>query len=356
MVICLTLLSGFVRAQAEASPVKAEWALGDAPEGGWTVGYRLLLRLTATHPAELEVTLPELPSEWGPFEVLEQAPPASFENRDNTLTTVREATITLWAPGDYQTPPLAVRYRDTDDQLHEVSVPPLSLSVVSVLTEGETEKRDLKSQVSLPRPPLWPWVLGGLLLVALSGVGGRYLLTRLRRQAVPASIPGVALELRSPEEIAYDELDRIDALDLPTRGELKRHYTLVADCMRTYIEGRYNLPALDRTTQELSTSLRRARVDRDHAALLRDLLTEADLVKFARARPPLAQARTVVAQASHIVDVTKMDKSANRQIGKSANSPLHESRITNPESQIPNHESQIPNHESQITNHESRIT
>jgi hypothetical protein len=292
------------------------------------------LQLSATHPAELAVTLPELPNTWGSFEVLEQAPPASVANEDGTLTTVRKVTVTLWAPGDYQTPAFAVRYRDTDGELREVLVSPLSVSIVSVLAEDETDKKDLKPQVSLPRPPLWPWILGGLLLVALSGVGGRYLLTRLGRQAAPASLATAALDPRSPQEIAYDELDRIDALDLPAQGELKRHYTLVADCMRTFIEGRYQLPALDRTTQELSTSMRRARIDPDHTTLLGDLLTEADLVKFAKARPPLSQARRLVPQARQIVDVTKTDDPAIRQFGESSN-PIPESQIPNPESRIP---------------------
>lgn len=302
--ICLALWPAIVCAQVGPEPVVTEWTVAEAPAGGWTVGDRIPLRLSATYPAGVEVVLPELPAQWESFEVLEQRLLAPVEKEQGRLTAVREATVTLWGPGDYQMPSFAVRYREADDQLYEYTVPPLTITVVSVLSAGDTQKKDLKPQVSLTGPPLWPWIVGALSLAVLMGVVGWLLLTRLRRRARPALAPGMPLDTRSPEEIAHQELDRITALDLPVLGELKRHYTLVADCIRTYVEGRYHIPALDRTTSELATAMRRSRVDRGQVALLRDLLAEADLVKFAKLRPPTEQARNAVAQARHIVDTT----------------------------------------------------
>ena len=303
---CLVLLRAIAHAQSEPGPVHAAWSVDDPPEGGWTVGDRIPLRLRATYPAGLTVSLPELPEAWGPFEVLQQSLIKPVGNEDGRLTTVREATVTLWAPGNHQTPALSVRYRGADDQLYEVSVPPLSITVVSVLAEGETEKRDLKPQASLPRPPIWPWILGGLLLTASVGAVGWATLARLRRRAVSSSAPTPVIDPRPPHEIAYSELDRIAALNLPARGELKRHYTLVADCLRAYVQGRYHIPAMDQTTEELLAAFRRAGVDRGHVHLFRELLAEADVVKFAKFFPPIEQAQMTIGQARHIVDVTKL--------------------------------------------------
>lgn len=343
--ICHALLPQAAHAQIGPEPVRVEWAVEGPSQGGWTVGDRIPLRLRATYPAGMEVTLPELPQVWGRFEVREQALLEPIANADGSVTAVREANVTLWAPGDYQTPPLTVRYRDADGQLREVLAPPLTITVVSVLGAGETEKRDLKPQISLPRSPLWPWLLGGLSLAAVLGVAGWLLLARLRRYTTPLPATTVPLDTRPPEEIAYEELDRIAALDLPAQGELKRHYTLVADCMRTYVEGRYRIPALDRTTEELVMAFRRARVERDHATILRELLSATDLVKFAKARPAINQARAAVDQARHIVDVTKMDKWTNGQMGKSSDTS-HASPL-----RVTNHP-----YGSRITNHESRAS
>jgi hypothetical protein len=317
----LVFSTGVVGAQAER-PVLVEWRFGAAPEGGWTVGDRVPLQLKAVYPAELEVILPELPQEWGAFEVREQTLLAPVENEDGTLIAVREATVTLWTPGDHATPPFAVHVRDTGDQLYELPVQPLSITIASVLSEGETEKRDLKAQISLPYPSRWPWVLGGLLLAALLGTVGWFVLKRWLRRGAPAYLPVAPLDTRSPEEIAYSELDRIEALDLPGKDELKRHYTLVSDCMRAYVQGRHHIPALDRTTRELMNAMRQSRINREQVALLHDLLTQADLVKFAKAHPAIAQARATLTQARHIVE--QMSKLANGQMGKLADGQMGE--------------------------------
>ncbi len=288
----------------QTGPVHVKWVVGEAPDDGWTVGDPIPLRLEATFPPDLSVVLPELPPQWGPFEVREQTLLPPTDNGDGTRTLVRQVTVTLWEPGEHPTPPLTVQYRDTAGELHQIPVPTTTLTIVSVLTEDDLEKRDLKPQASLPRPPLWPWVVGGLFLAGVTGLLAWRLLTHLRRRPAPAPAPLVA-DPRPPHEIAYQELDRIAALDLPARGELKRHYTLIADCIRAYVHGRYRVPALDQTTGELLAALRGHPDARQHVGLFRSLLDEADLVKFARHRPGIAQARAALDQARHIVDVTR---------------------------------------------------
>jgi hypothetical protein len=297
----------FPSLRAQMNEVRVVWDIGDAPVNGWTVGDAIPLRLTATYPDEASVTLPELPQNWGTFEVREQSLLQPVDNQDGTQSVAREAKVTLWAPGDHQTPRLAVHYRDADQKLHEIAVPPILVTVVSVLQEGDTEKRDLKPQVSLPRPPIWPWILGGLLLVLVLGIVSWVLLTRWQRRAPPTNAQLPSADRRPPHVIAYGELARIASLNLPSRGKVKYHYTLVADCMRTYVEGRYHIPAMDQTTEELVSAFRAVRVERTHSALFRELLTEADLVKFAKLRPPNDRVDAVLARAEHIVDITRTE-------------------------------------------------
>lgn len=304
--ILLFLLPAYAWTQTGDEPVVAVWETDAPPEGGWTVGDVIPMRLRVTYPAGLSLTLPELPEKWAAFEVREQRVLEPTTD-DGATTAVCEARVTLWVPGEHETPPLTVRYRDANDGFHEVAVQPLSISIASVLTEDDLEKRDLKPQASLPRPPLWPWLLGGALAAAVLLVGARWLWQRRRRRTATEMAAIEPVDDRLPEEIAYDELERIASLDLPAHGELKRHYTLVTDCVRTYIEGITQVPAMDRTTSELMAALRRAPI-RDAIPVLRSLLEEADLVKFAKLQPSVMSARNAVAQARHLVDVTKPDR------------------------------------------------
>jgi hypothetical protein len=312
----LLLLFPAVFSSQAQEPVVAFWETDPPPEGSWTVGDPISLRLRVTYPADLQISLPEMPEQWGPFEVREQALLDPVVQDNGTIVAVREATVVLWAPGEHETPPFAVHYRDAGDELHEVFAPPLSITIASVLPEsdgdqGDIEKHDLKPQATLPRPPVWPWLLLGILVAALLYYIAQRLLPRLRRRKEAELEAAEPVDDRPPEIIAYEELDRITALNLPTQGEFKRHYTLVTDCVRTYIEGIYHVPAMDRTTGELMTSLRllrSAQVTGEPISLLRSLLEESDLVKFAKFCPTIEQAHAAVIQAHHMVDITKPDR------------------------------------------------
>lgn len=289
-------------------PVVAVWEIDPPPEGGWTVGDPIPLRLRATYSDDVKVTLPELPGQWGPFEVREQALLDPVLNDNGAVTAVREVKVALWAPGEYETPPLEIHYQGVGGESQVAPVPPLSIAVASVLNEDDLEKRDLKPQASLPRPPVWPWILAGVTVATLSFLAGRWLWQRLRRPQKEAAKFEIPVDDRPPEETAYEELDRIAALDLPAQDEFKRHYTLVADCVRVYLEGIYHVPAMDRTTSEVMAALRGVHIDGGSIPLLRILLEDADMVKFAKFRPALDQARQIVVRARHFVDVTKPER------------------------------------------------
>jgi hypothetical protein len=289
----------------QAQQVQADWTVGPPPAEGWTVGDPIPLHLTITYPAELpDIDLPELPQNWGPFELREQHV-APLKEDAGLKSLVHTIVVTLWAPGDYETPPLMVRYQDRAGELHEIAVPPAHVSVRSVLDPADQEKRDLKPQVWLPGSPAWPWVLGGLALTLFAGALGWAVWRRGGRRALPSTIPSVASDLRPAHAIAHAGLDRIAALDLPSKGQLKRHYTLIADCLRAYLLNRYGIPAMDLTTAEIVATLRPHHVDARQVELVGELLSEADLVKFARFTPPAAQVHAAVQRARHIVDVTR---------------------------------------------------
>jgi hypothetical protein len=139
-------------------------------------------------------------------------------------------------------------------------------------------------------------------------LAGQWLLRRLRWRQGTKPGQREPLDDRLPEVVAYDELDRIAGLDLPAQGEFKRHYTLVTDCVRTYIEGVTAIPAMDRTTSELMTAVHRVWMDGEPITLLRTLLDEANLVKFARLQPSIGDCRSATSSVRRFVDLTKPDR------------------------------------------------
>lgn len=272
-----------------------------------TVGDQIRLRLEVSHPSTSKVALPQLEKEWGAFEVLDQSAPETIDNEDGTATTGKDIVVTLFQPGRFQTPPLVITHRQPDGSVEELAAPVIPVRVTSVLTE-ELALRDLKPQAELPLPPIWPWVVGGLLLTMLlagllAGIGLILYHNRQRRLA-GSELALPIIDTRPPEVIAHAELDRIEALNLPAQNQIKEHYSLVDTCLRRYIEGRYHIPALEQTTGEIRAAFRQSGVPTRAVNGFMIIFGESDLVKFARYMPPREDVRQIIGKARAIVDTT----------------------------------------------------
>jgi hypothetical protein len=266
-----------------------------APDGQLTVGDPIQLTLALTHPTGYQVILPKLPETWGDFTVVAQSPAAATANGDGSETTTILIDARLFQPGAFNTPPLEVSVTDGQGSLQKVVVAPAAVTIASVLQEGAAELRDIKPQAALPFPAGWPWIVAGVATVAvLSGV----IVWRMRRQKA-------AVDNRPPHEVALDGLAIVEGLRLPEQGRFKEHYTLISDTVRVYVERRYNIPALERTTGEIRPDLARIAMPSEVTAALLAFLQESDLVKFSRWTPDVASAQQLLAQARLIVATTK---------------------------------------------------
>ena len=130
------------------------------------------------------------------------------------------------------------------------------------------------------------------------------MLVQRRPRRGPLAQPG--LDRRSAYEIALDELARIERLDLPGQERFKEHYTLVSDCVRRYIDREYRIPAIDQTTDEVRSELRRTTIVAEHSSQAVALLRDCDLVKFAKFEPEVAAAHQTTGQARRLVGLLRL--------------------------------------------------
>jgi hypothetical protein len=272
-----------------------------------TVGDPVKLRLEVTHPSGSQVVLPQLEKEWGAFEVLDQTAAETINHDDGTATTGKDITVTLFQPGRYQTPPLVITHRKLDGTLEELAAPVIPLRVTSVITEA-SQLQDLKPQVDLLVPPIWPWVAGAALLTVLvmgliAGAGIWFYHRWQRRAAVPLA-PVLVVDTRPPEVIAYIELDRIEALNLPAQNRIKEYYSLVDVCLRRYIEGRYQIPALEQTTGEIRSAFKKSLLPTRYITGFITIFAESDLVKFARYLPEPESVNQLIGKARAVIGAT----------------------------------------------------
>lgn len=309
MILLLPLLLGRVVYAFQLPDADVDfYVVPPAEEKPLTVGDRITLRLEVKHPSGSKIELPRLDEEWGSFEVIEQTEAETVSQGDGTSVTGQNIVVSLFEPGQYETPRLLVTHQKEDGSVEELAAPVIPLQIRSVLVEGDTELRDLKPQAILPVPPLWPWLLAAFMAFSLvlgAAVGtGLWLYHRRKRAVLLPDTPMPVFDPRPPEVIAYAELERIAALDLPAQRKIKEHYSLVTDCLRRYIEQRYQIPALEQTTGELKASFSIALIASDAVRKFLSIFQESDLVKFARYQPQPQEAYTLLEEARTIVKVT----------------------------------------------------
>jgi hypothetical protein len=282
----LTLLAALPAAGATARLVDVSTTVS-APDS-ITVGERFSVTRVFSFPDSLTMSVPR-EIEPGTCRILSLVW-SEDKSRGRTEKAAKLTLITL----DLQQaklPAMAVEfYTPSRDTLvafaKEVVVP------VRRLAAPGAQTRPLKGQWEAPRR-YWPWIAAGAALLVAALVLWWWLRRRARRGVEAPSEPALP-----PDYVAMTELTRIARLNLLERGEFKTYYTLVTNAVRRYIEARFGVQAMDRTTGELLAELENGgrRVDNLH-----DLLTEADLAKFAKYRPGKEAGEAAMSSAREII-------------------------------------------------------
>ena len=302
---------GLGTAFAQEDPLSKVRITFEADSSNLEFADEVTFTLDVTYLDDHNAVVHKLPRDWGQFEVREQSQAQTVSNDDGTKTTSQTIKAVVFGRGTIQTPDLPISVRGPDGTVEQTSPLPMELIVGSVLPGPDAEPLDIQPQAKISTP-IWddPVARTSTVLFVLAGLlAGAVLAAYLIRRRLQGS-PLPVLDTRTPWEIAIDELDRIERLDLPEDGLFKEHYTLVADTMRVYVQAMYLrdvslVDAIDMTTDEIWSVLRRSSLNYDDAKLVLDLLREADLVKFAKYTPAVSQAYEASGQARYIVEVTR---------------------------------------------------
>ena len=97
--------------------------------------------------------------------------------------------------------------------------------------------------------------------------------------------------LLEPYEEAMFKLNELDEKLLWQNNKVKQYYSELTEIIRNYIERELKVPALEKTSDEVIEMLRdfndaeSIETTKENIEKLKDLLREADLVKFAKSKP-----------------------------------------------------------------------
>lgn len=195
---------------------------------------------------------------------------------------VRQLLLTSFDTGYWAVP--ALRFRIGMQDLESKA---FLVHVQGVELDSATTPKDIKPIHELPFSMVWwlrenwIWVAGGG-AIALAVVALILLVRRARRKTPAAEVEAPPVPLH---ERVLLQLEALDKERVWQQGDHKGYQSRLTDLLRGYIEERYSVPALERTTDELLHELRVSPLSMEQQSLLSNLLRLADMVKFAKALP-----------------------------------------------------------------------
>lgn len=247
-----------------------------------TVADRVNLELEVRAAEEWKVTWPVVKGKLGKekdaeFQVMDQGETLPVLLPDGRTKRARNYVLEPFLPGSYTIPAQEIRLEKPGVEAQRIETEEVQVEVRSLLGNKETvDLHDIAPPVRLPEKGKWGW-LGWLLGAGLLGAGGWWWWRHRKSEAAVAALPP-----RPAHELAFEELDALEALDLPGQGQTKRCYQELSLILRRYVENRFGVHAPGQTTEEfLFYQSRSGLLEQRHQLLLKEFLQHCDLVKFA---------------------------------------------------------------------------
>ena len=218
------------------------------------------------------------------------------------FSQTQELTITSFEVGNYNLPAfIFILNNDT------VRSPKIPFEVRDVTVAENAELQKIKDPLEDPFT-IWDWVNNNWILIFIT-LGGAlaitiliYFLTKIKRKE----------KVEKPEEIipahvtALKKLELIKVANLWQDGKFKKYHSEISEVIREYLENRYQIHALEQTSDEIITALRRKTISQLNKENLQQLLVLADLVKFAKEIPIGSENEESMKNALAFVEETKI--------------------------------------------------
>lgn len=255
-----------------------------------------------------EIGFPVFERQGEGLELIGEHPADTLLREGRRLKLRKRYTMQAFEEGDYRLGRGEVLYIDKNivDTLRTPDS--LRLLVTTFAIDSTSQSiYDLKPQLTLPFRfrevrGYVGWSLLALLLLAAAAYAAKRLLARCGKGLGDLFKPAPPVP---PHVAAIRALEALHNQKLWQNNRHKQYYSGLTDILRTYIDGRYGIGAMEMTSDEIIAAMRsqelpdKARMDL--AAVLRD----ADLVKFAKATPEAEQNENDYLKVYYFVEETK---------------------------------------------------
>ena len=224
----------------------------------------------------------------------------SNSNTDkNTYSFSQEYLITSWDSGAYYIAPIKLN--------SNLSTEGLLLNVMSVSTDQNSEIKDIKEPLDAEYEfkDFMIWIILLLTIILIVYLLKKYVFNtkdKVEKKIIKKIIPAHITALK--------ELNHIQQKELWQSGKIKQYHSGISEILRKYMEHRFQFIALELTTDEILSYLKKTISIEEHLEL-KQILQRADLAKFAKSKPNEEENKQSMELAKRFVDKTKKSEKIN---------------------------------------------
>lgn len=268
-----------------------------------------------TVPGNRIQSWPALPDTLSSLEIIGSGKIDTLRQKDS-FTYRQRLLITSFEAGKINIAPLRA-ISNNDGKTDTLTSNALTLHVATVAVDttqpfkpikdiAEVEPSSAYTQFIENLKNHWQLYLGILLLAALIVFVIIYFVRNKK-----AKVPEHKLPPERPHEKARRLLNELAGAKLWEQGRVKEYYSSLSDIIRTYLEERYEVAAMEQTTDELLVLARTNREIKKVRQELKKILRTADLAKFAKANPLPEEHIACMEAAYEIVQRTRQKEEVN---------------------------------------------
>ena len=268
------------------------------------IGDQILYRIDVAQPLNINVSFPSFTDTiTGHIEIISTIERDTTIIQDNYIQVRQDYLITSFDSGYYEIPSQKLNILEEGNKI-DIFTDPAYLRVLTMPLDTTQAIFDIKLPYGEPitLAEVLPYILAFLLLAA-----GIFFLIRLIRNLRNKRKGIVKKKPSEPAHIlALRELDKLKADKLWQNNKVKDYYTRLTDILRSYLEGRFDVHAMEHTSEEILEELKQSGFNDNRLfKKLKDTLLLSDLVKFAKLKPLPQDNETCILDAYIFINETK---------------------------------------------------
>lgn len=217
---------------------------------------------------------------------------------------VQQVYFTSFDTGDFVVPPISFDVEDSTlySQYSSVTVTSVVIDLaknIHGIQDIEDAPITLKEVLETVGKVIFSLLVILLIIWVVKKYYLKYKLSKENEQKVVPEIPFM--------DTFWEKLSSIEEQKFWQKGEVKKFHSQVTALMRTYLEYRYGVSAMEQTTDEILVQLQILVSDKSLYNKIEQTLKFADMVKFAKATGVQGQHEKAIDNLKELVEITNLN-------------------------------------------------